>query len=245
VKSLQSLPGELVEHICSYLAVFDIGRLEQVCKPLKTNIQDDTRIWRKESERLQRRFRCPLARAMMKHMKTHQITDYRYFKIIIGIMAHTKVVVADLEKMALEYKSVGEQEMDQYRSEHMGNMTERSFNLWFKRIVRVFIQEQLMRAKIDQILNYTNEMEIKSEEDGEDEVREKDSKAFEERVAQLFADSPPMVMQKIRDYETWIRRVFKPSDAEILSCAQVKSGHVMDTVRELIMGVHHPEEEEN
>lgn len=262
-KGLLALPSELLEHICSYLALFDIARLEQVCKATKTSLQEETRVWRRETERLQRCFRCPLARTMLKYMKEKQISDYRYFKIMIGIMAHTKVVVADLEKMALEYKSAGEQEMDNYRNTNPSEMTGRRFSLWFKRIVRVFIQEELMRAKIEQVLGYTDVMDVRDDRvrDGEEEVNEAGDEVervekeispakvdclnvVEERVAQMFAENPPEVMQKIREYEAWIWQVKKPSNEEILKCAQIKSGPAIKTVREVLLDAFPPEIED-
>jgi len=234
-KDLLSLPSELLEHICNNLSVFDISRLEQVCKTAKNILQYSTRVWRLEAERLQHCFRCPLTEAITGQMKLKQIFYYKYYKIIIGIIAQTKSVVADLQKIAADYKESGEQEMVKLGSQGGNIQTEKQFTLWLKRIVRVFIQEELMKAKIEQILGYKENMNVTVDRvypAGELDLMGTEFKIPEDRVNDFFTGESPDVTEKIKEYEIWIKNVFKPTDDEILKCAEIKRDQIVDMVRD-------------
>ena len=47
--SLPSLPSELLERICSLLAVSDLVRVEAVCRRLRDSLHT-SRVWRRKAE---------------------------------------------------------------------------------------------------------------------------------------------------------------------------------------------------
>ena len=133
-------------------------------------------------------------------------------------MAHTKKIVGELERAAKQYKADGEQEMEKYQNQDQANQTGRQFNLWLRRMVKLFIQEELMRAKMHQILSYNENLIIKKEDDPEDDI-----KIAETRISEFFQEEDPDVMKQIRKYEDWIRSVYKPSDEEVMYCVQTRN----------------------
>ena len=80
---LLGLPSEIIEHICSYLSLFDVAKLEQTNKKMLQTIQG-VRVWKRVAERFGRKFNYPLVRALLNHMKENDITDVKYYKIVIG-----------------------------------------------------------------------------------------------------------------------------------------------------------------
>merc|ERR1719312_1664505 len=103
-------------------------------------------------------------------------------------------------------------------------------------MVKLFIQEELMRSKMQQILNYNETLVIKK-----DDV-ETENKISEVRIRELFADEDPDVVANIRHYEDWIRSVYKPTDAEVMYCAQTKSHHFLDTIRHILIEYQIPQD---
>lgn len=235
-KGFLDVPCEIIEQICSYLALFDIARLEQSNKRLRSTIQE-TRVWRLVAARLHKKFNYPLIGNMLTYMKKTNIVEGKYFKIIIGMMAHTKKIVGDLEKAAKQYKTDGELEMEKYQNQDQANQTGRQFNLWLRRMVKLFIQEELMRAKMHQILSYNETLVIKKDDDLETE-----NKISETRISELFQEEDPDVIAHITHYEDWIRSVYKPTDAEVMYCAQTKSHHFLDTIRHILIEYQLPQE---
>jgi len=235
-KGILDVPCEILEHICSYIALFDISRLERCNKNLRGTIRE-TRVWKKEAERLHEKFRYPLVGEMLNYTKKNNIAEGKNFKIIIGLMAHTKKIVGELERAAKQYKADGEQEMEKYQNQDQANQTGRQFNLWLRRMVKLFIQEELMRAKMHQILSYNENLIIKKEDDPEDDI-----KIAETRISEFFQEEDPDVMKQIREYEDWIRSVYKPSDEEVMYCAQTKSHHFLDTIRHILIEYQLPQE---
>jgi len=194
-KGFLDVPCEIIEQICSYLPLFDIARLEQTNKKLRSSIQE-TRVWRLIAERFSKKYPYPLTRDMLEYMKKNNIVEGKYFKIVIGMTAHTKKIVGDLERAAKQYKTDGELEMEKYQNQDQANQTDRQFNLWLRRMVKLFIQEELMRSKMQQILNYNETLVIKKEDDVETE-----NKISEVRIKELFAEEDPEVVANIRQYE--------------------------------------------
>eukprot|EP00092_Neocalanus_flemingeri_P008243 GFUD01008888.1.p1 GENE.GFUD01008888.1~~GFUD01008888.1.p1 ORF type:complete len:239 (+),score=52.17 GFUD01008888.1:52-768(+) len=235
-KGFLDVPCEILEHICSYMALFDIARLEQSNKKLRATIQE-TRVWRKEAERLHIKFNYQLIGDMLTYMKDNNIGEGKYYKITIGIMAHTKKIVGDLERAAKQYKTDGELEMEKYQNQDPPNQTGRQFNLWLRRMVKLFIQEELMRAKMHQILGYNENLVIKKEDDLESVTKIADA-----RISELFKEEDPDVMENIRKYEDWIRTVYKPTDEEVMYCAQTKSHHFLDTIRHILIEYQLPQD---
>jgi len=235
-KGFLDLPCEIIEQICSYLDFFGIARLEETNKKLRSTIQE-TRVWRRITGRLHKKFNFPLTGEMMAYMKKNNIVEGKYFKIVIGVTAHTKKIVGDLEKAAKQYKTDGELEMEKYQNQDQANQTDRQFNLWLRRMVKLFIQEELMRAKMQQILNYNESLVIKKDEEivGENKISEA-------RISALFEEEDPNVGGHITRYEGWIKSVYKPTDAEVMYCAQAKSHHFLDTIRHILIEYQIPQD---
>ena len=147
-------------------------------------------------------------------------------------MAHTKKIVGELERAAKQYKADGEQEMEKYQNQDQANQTGRQFNLWLRRMVKLFIQEELMRAKMHQILSYNENLVIKKEDDLEDDI-----KIAEKRISEFFQEEDPDVMKQIRVYEDWIRSVYKYTlpceDHEYLLWGQSLNYKVIAKINEL------------
>ena len=151
--------------------------------------------------------------------------------------AHTKKIVGGLEKTAKHYKTDYELEMEKFQNQEQVNQTDRLFNLWLQRMVKLFIQEWLMRSKMQQILNYNDSLVINKDDDDIDP----ECKISEERISELFVEEDPEVVTHIRRYEDWIRKVYKPTDAEIMHCAEAKSHHFMDKMRHILIEVQLPQ----
>jgi len=234
--SLLGLPSEIIEHICSYLSLFDVAKLEQTNKKMLQTIQG-VRVWKRVAERFGRKFNYPLVRALLKHMKENDITDVKYYKIVIGITAHSKKIVGDLERAANQYKSDGEQEMEKYQEErNRAHLTSKQFNLWLRRMVKLFIQEDLMRAKVKQILTFNTELILTDE----DEILE-EQVVDKEKIVDFFEDESPDVVLHIKRFEDWIRRLYRPTDDEVRQCAQTRSPHFLDTIRQILIENHLPQ----
>lgn len=231
------VPCEIIEHICSYLHIFDIQRLEQTNKKLRQTMKE-TRVWRRVAGRLHKKFNYPLISEMMEYMKKNNIVESKYFKILIGMTVYTRTMVVELERAAKQYKTDGELEMEKYQNQDQENRTGRQFNLWLRRMVKLFIQEELMRAKMKQILNYNETLIILKDDDD----LETENKISEERVKEFFAEEDPDVIAQITCYEDWIKRVYKPTDEEVMYCAQTKSHHFLDTIRHILIEYQLPQD---
>merc|ERR1719427_34113 len=103
-------------------------------------------------------------------------------------MALTKNIVSDLERAAQQYKTDGEQEMKKYQNQDHTNQTGRQFNMWLRRMVKLFIQEELMRAKIQQVLGYNENLVFKK-----DDEPQTINKIQDERIREFFEDMNPDV----------------------------------------------------
>ena len=66
------------------------------------------------------------------------------------MMAATQSVVSQLEGKAERYRGDGEEEMARYGRERE-NTAGPQFNTWLRKVVKLFIQEELMRAKTHQV----------------------------------------------------------------------------------------------
>ena len=174
------------------------------------------KVWKRVAERFGRKFNYPLVRALLNHMKENDITDVKYYKIVIGITAHSKKFVGDLETAANQYKSDGELEMEKYQEErNRAHLTSRKFNLWLRRMVKLFIQEDLMRAKVKQILTFNTELILTDE----DEILE-EQVVDKEKIVDFFEDESPDVVLHIKRFEDWIRRLYTPTDDEVRQLAR-------------------------
>merc|ERR1719427_1889642 len=151
-------------------------------------------------------------------------------------MALTKNIVSDLERAAQQYKTDGEQEMKKYQNQDHTNQTGRQFNMWLRRMVKLFIQEELMRAKIQQVLGYNENLVFKK-----DDEPEMINEIPEARISALFEVMEPDVTEHIRKYEGWVRSVYKPTDEEVMYCAQTKSHKFLDTIRHILIEYQLPQ----
>ena len=63
-------------------------------------------------------------------------------QVMIGVMAQTRRFAADLERAARQYREQGSRELEKFRQQqHLAiNQTGRGFNMWLKRVVKLYIQ---------------------------------------------------------------------------------------------------------
>ena len=80
--SLASIPTEIFELVCSHLSFQDIANLERTGKALKRKIEHG-RVWRKQAERINRKFDYKLIKQMIEYTRCNQVSQ-KYLKIIIG-----------------------------------------------------------------------------------------------------------------------------------------------------------------
>ena len=80
--SLASIPTEIFELVCSHLSFQDIANLERTGKALKRKIENG-RVWRKQAERINRKFDYKLIKQMIEYTRCNQVSQ-KYLKIIIG-----------------------------------------------------------------------------------------------------------------------------------------------------------------
>ena len=61
---------------------------------------------------------------------------------MIGVMAQTRRFAADLERAARQYRGQGSRELEKYSQQQnlAINQTGRGFNMWLKRVVKLYIQ---------------------------------------------------------------------------------------------------------
>ena len=76
------VPSEIFELICSHLSLSDIAHLELSSALLRNKI-GESRVWRKQAERFNRKFKYKLIEQMLDYTKQHDVNG-KYFKIIIG-----------------------------------------------------------------------------------------------------------------------------------------------------------------
>ena len=56
-----------------------------------------------------------------------------------------------------------------------------------------------------------------------------------------FEDESPDVVLHIKRFEDWIRRLYRPTDDEVRQCAQTRSPHFLDTIRQILIENHLPQ----
>lgn len=233
--SLVKLPTEILEAVCSFLNIFHICNMELVSVGLRERLHS-TRVWRREAERLAARFQHPLANGLLECARRRELGDRRHFKVMIGVMAQTKRFAADLERAAKQYRGQGSRELEKFRQQqHLAiNQTGRGFNMWLKRVVKLYIQEELMVAKVAQVMHYREEISL--EEGPWQQVPE-------ERLGDFLPECESAVLEgrhvndRIRDYVIWVRGVLQPTDQEVQLALQVKSHVILDRIRDLMEDV--------
>jgi len=234
--TLAELPVEILEHVCSFMAIVDVAKLEKVSLRLRSVI-GQTRAWRHKAEKVSARFEYPLGRALLKYVKASGLSDSsRHYKVIIGVLAQTKRYISDLEKAGEVYKEGGKKELDKYRMQRdLGiNQTGRGFNIWMKKVVKFYIQEELMKAKVVQISHHQEELRL---DGGPNEV-------LKESLPSFFPDNPEdktegsvdkdcyYVQDRIKEYLDWVQGVIHPTDKEVQDALVKKSHEILDRIRE-------------
>ena len=76
------VPSEIFELICSHLTVLDIAHLE-LSSALLRKKTEESRVWRRQVERFNRKFKYKLIEEMLDYTQHHDV-DRKYIKIIIG-----------------------------------------------------------------------------------------------------------------------------------------------------------------
>ena len=222
--SLSSVPAEIFEFVCSYLSFSDISRLELSGKALRSKIED-SRVWRKQVERFNSKFDYKLVQQMIDYTKQNDVNS-KYYKIILGMIAHTRKAEMLLEDRERTYRDQIKTEFDNISAQDNA-FSSKTFNVWLTKVVKICLQEELVKAKIQQILSYSDEVTFAKTAAG---TSTPPPAATATRVASVFQTEDPDVTEQIQKFAHWIEERIAPTEAEVLLCAKTKAAAIMQQV---------------
>ena len=93
--TLEDLPFDVFDVVCSYLNPFDIAKLEQASRNVFTTIQE-LNLWKKVAVKFIRNSDVPAVQDVLKNMKLDEFISPRYCKIVIGLTVITMKIMNDL-----------------------------------------------------------------------------------------------------------------------------------------------------
>ena len=222
--SFSSVPAEIFEYVCSFLSFSDIGRLELSGKSMSNKIED-SRVWRKQVERFNCKFDYKLVQQMLDYTKQNEV-NLKYYKIILGMTGNIRKAEMLLEDRERIYREQIKTEFEKIASQENA-LNSKSFNVWMTKVVKICLQEELVKAKILQILSYSDEVSFLKTAAGTSAPQ---PAATDTRVASVFQSEDPDVTDQIQTFAHWIEERIAPTEAEVILCAKTKAAAILQQV---------------
>ena len=111
-------------------------------------------------------------------------------------------------------------ELDKARLEGFA-FNRRKMDLWLTGLVKVRVQEELVKAKTTQILTFSDELTF--------------SQPVNLKLSPLFESEDPEVTEEIEKFSTWIEERIAPTEEEVAVVAKRKAEGIMEEVYDVFI----------
>ena len=143
------------------------------------------------------------------------------------MMGHLRKAMNILQEKKKIFRGQANAELDQARAQGIASTT-RGVNIWLTKIVKIFVQEELVKAKIKQLLAYNDEVTFAQEASDSPTVSES-------KVASVFEREDPEVTGHIQTFAFWIEERISPTEDEVMLCAKSKAAVIMDQIQHVFI----------
>jgi len=232
--TIQNVPLEIFDLICNFLSIFDIAKLEQTSKTVKDRIEQSL-IWKKEADRFQRRFKFKLTEKMILELKKKNlcnITNNKFYKIIIGISGHLRKAMKLLETKETKLSEDVNQEVDTYVSNFDESAQLLPVHQWIRKVLKLFLEIELVKKKKIQILTFQDTFQVQKE----DEVPVNESNDMEmvetSKINDLLEQPDPNIDEEIVKFGSWTESKIQPTENEIMLIAKSKASSIMNKLQQ-------------
>ena len=233
--TLVNVPLEIFDLICNYLSMFDIAKLEQTSRSVKERIEQSL-IWKKETERFQRRFRFKLTEKMSMELKNKNlcyINSSKFYKIIIGISGHLRKAMKHLEVKEKKLSDEVKKEVDTYifnlQNHHQPN--EVPVHQWIKKALKLYLEIEVVKGKRVQILTFQDTFQVQNEEVPDANESINMEMIDNSKINELLEKPDPNITEEISRFGSWTETKIQPTEDEIMLLAKSKATSIMDKIQ--------------
>ena len=131
-----------------------------------------------------------------------------------------------LESKEKSFRQEAKAELDKARAEGEGGFAfnRRRMDQWLTGLVKIRVQEELVKAKTNQILTYSDELSVSQP-----------VSLTETRLSPLFQSEDPDVTEEIENFTTWIEERIAPTEEEVAIVARKKAGDILAEVHDVFL----------
>ena len=143
-------------------------------------------------------------------------------------MGNLKKALRVLESKEKSFRQEAKAELDKARAEgeggFAGGFNRRKMDQWLTGLVKIRVQEELVKAKTSQILTYSDQLPVSQP-----------VSLTEDRLSPLFHSEDPDVSKEIEGFSTWIEERIAPTEEEVAVVARKKAGDILAEVHDVFL----------
>lgn len=135
-------------------------------------------------------------------------------------MGNLRKALQVLENKENTFRDQARAELDKARLEGFA-FNRRKMDLWLTGLVKVRVQEELVKAKTTQILTFSDELTF--------------SQPVNLKLSPLFESEDPEVTEEIERFSTWIEERIAPTEEEVAVVAKKKAEGILAEVHDVFI----------